>query len=108
MKVKEENEKVGLKFSIQKTKIMTSGPITSWEIDGETVETVSDFIFLGFKITADGDCSHEIKRYLVLGRKDMTNLNSVLKSRDNTLPTKIRTVKAILFPVVCMNVRTGQ
>ena len=90
MKVKEESEKVGLKLNIQKTKIMTSGPITSWEIDGETMETVTDFIFLGSKITADGDCSHEIKRHMLLGRKAMTNLDSILKSRDITLPTKIR------------------
>ena len=100
MKVKEESEKVGLELSIQKTKIMASGPITSWEIDGETVETVSDFIFLGFKITADGDCSHEIKRHLLLGRKVMTNLDSIFKSRDFTLPTKIRLVKPMVFPVV--------
>ena len=100
MKVKEESEKVGLKLNIQKTKIMVSGPITSWEIDGETVETVSHFIFLGFKITADGDCSHEIKRRLLLGRKVMINLDSILKSRDITLPTKVRLVKAMVFPVV--------
>ena len=100
MKVKEESEKVGLKLNIQKTKIMASGPITSWEIDGETVETVSDFIFLGSKITADGDCSHEIKRRLLLGRKVMTNLDSIFKSRDITLPTKVRLVKAMVFPVV--------
>ena len=100
MKVKEESEKVGLKLNIQKTKIMASGPITSWEIDGETVETVSDFIFLGSKITTDGDCSHEIKRRLLLGRKVMTNLDSILKSRDITLPTKVRLVKATVFPVV--------
>ena len=100
MKVKEESEKVGLKLNIQKTKIMASGSITSWEIDGETVETVSDFIFLGSKITADGDCSHEIKRRLLLGRKVMTNLDSILKSRDITLPTKICLVKAMVFPVV--------
>ena len=100
MKVKEENEKVGLKFHIQKTKIMASGPITSWEIDGETVETVSDFIFWGFKITADGDCSHEIKRRLLLGRKVMTNLDSIFKSRDITWPTKVQPVKAMVFPVV--------
>ena len=93
-------EKVGLKLSIQETKIVASGPITSWEIDGETVETVSDFIFLGSKITADGDCSHEIKRCLLLGRKAMTNLDSILKSRDVTLPTKVRLVKAMVFPVV--------
>ena len=109
MKVKEESEKVDLKLNIQKTKIMASGPITSWEIDGETVETVSDFIFFGSKITADGDCSHEIKRRLLLGRKVMTNLlllllllsvDSILKSRDITLPTKVRLVKAMAFPVV--------
>ena len=100
MKVKEENEKVGLKLNIQKTKIMASGPITSWEIDGETVETVSDFTFLGSKITADGDCSHEIKRRLLLGRKVMTSLDSILKSRDITLPTKVHLVKAMIFPVV--------
>ena len=99
MKVKEESEKVGLKL-IQKTKIMASGPITSWQIDGETVETVSDFIFGGSKITADGDCSHEIKRFLLLGRKVMTNLDSVLKSRDIILPTKVHLVKAMVFPVV--------
>ena len=97
MKVKEESEKVGLKFNIQKTKIMASGPTTSWEIDGETV---SDFIFLDSKITADGDCSHEIKRCLLLGRKVITNLDSILKSRDITLPTKVRLVKAMIFPVV--------
>ena len=95
-----ESEKVGLKLNIQKTKIMASGPITPWEIDGETVETVADFIFGGSKITADGDCSHEIKRHLLLGRKDMTNLDSILKSRDITLPTKVRLVKAMVFPVV--------
>ena len=100
MKVKEESEKVDLKLNIQKMKIMASGPITSWEIDGETVETVSDFIFLGFKITADGDCSHEIKRRLLLGRKAMTNLHSIFKSRDSTLPTEVRLVKAMVFPVV--------
>ena len=100
MKVKEESEKVGLKLNIQKMKIMASGPITSWEIDGETVETVSDFIFGGSKITADGDCSHEIKRCLLLGRKVMTNLDSIFKSRDITLPTKVRLVKAMVFPVV--------
>ena len=99
MKVKEERENVGLKLNIQKTKIMASGPITSWEIDGETVDTVSDFIFLGSKITADGDCSHEIKRRLLLGRKVMTNLDSILKSRDITLPTKIHLVKAMVFPM---------
>ena len=100
MKVKEDSEKVGLKLSIQKTKIMASRPITSWEIDGETVETVTDFILRGSKITADGDCSHEIKRCLLLGRKVMTNLDSILKSRDNALPTKICLVKAMIFPVV--------
>ena len=100
MKVKEESEKVGLKLSIQKTKIMAPGPITSWQIDGETVETVTDFIFLGSRITADGDCSHEIKRCLLLGKKVMTNLNSILKSRDITLPTKVHLVKAMVFPVV--------
>ena len=100
MKVKEERDKSGLKFNIQKTKIMASGPITSWEIDGETVETVIDFILGGSKITADGDCSHEIKRRLLLGRKTMTNLDSILKSRDSTLPTKVRLVKAKVFPVV--------
>jgi len=100
MKVKEESERVGLKLNIQKTKIMASGPITSWQIDGETVETVADFIFLGSKITADGDCSHEIKRHLLLGRKVMTNLDSILESRNITLPTKIRLVKAVVFPVV--------
>ena len=100
MKVKEESEKVGLKLNIQKTKIMESGPITSWEIDGEAVETVSDFNFLGSKITADGDCGHEIKRRLLLGRKVMTNLDSIFKSRDITLPTKVRLLKAMVFPVV--------
>ena len=100
MKVKEESEKVGLKLNIQKTKIMASGPITSWEIDGERVDTVSDFIFGGSKITVDGDGSHEIKRHLLLGRKVMTNLDSIFKSRDITLPTKIRLVKAMVFPVV--------
>ena len=100
MKVKEESEKVGLKPNIQKTKIMASGPITSWQIDGETVDPVSDFIFLGSKITADGDCSNEIKRHLLLGRKVMTNLDSILKSKDITLPTKVRLVKAMVFPVV--------
>ena len=100
MKVKEESEKVALKLNILKTKIMASGPITSWEMDGETVEAVSDFICLGSKITADGDCSHEIKRRLLLGRKVMTNLDSILKSRDITLPTKVRLVKAMVFPVV--------
>ena len=100
MKVKEESEKVGLKLNIQKAKTMASGPITSWEIDGETVETVSDFILGGSKITADGDCSHEIKRRLLLGRKVMSNLDSIFKSRDITLPTKVRVVKAMVFPVV--------
>ena len=100
MKVKVESEKVGLKLNIQKMKIMASGPITSWDIDGETVETVSDFILGGSKITADGDCSHEIKRRLLLGRKVMTNLDSIFKSRDITLPTKVRPVKAMVFPVV--------
>ena len=100
MKVKEESEKVGLKLNIQKTKIMASGLITSWQIDGETVETVSVFILGGSKITADGDCSHEIKRHLFLGRKVMTNLDSILKSRDITLPTKVRLVKALVFPVI--------
>ena len=100
MKVKKESEKSGLKFSIQKTKIMASGPITSWQIDGETVETMSDFIFLGSKITADGDYSHEIKRRLLLGRKVITNLDSIFKSRDITLPTKVHLVKAMVFPVV--------
>ena len=100
MKVKEESEKVGLKLNIQKTKIMASSSITSWEIDGETMETTRDFIFLGSKITADGDCRHEIKRRLLLGRKIMTNLDSIFKSRDITLPTKVRLVKAIVFPVV--------
>ena len=107
MKVKEEGEKVGLKLHIQKTKIMASGPITSWQIDGETVETVSDFILGGSKITADGDCSHEIKRHLILGRKVMTNLESILRSRDITLPTKVRLVKAVVFQVSCMDVRVG-
>ena len=100
MKVKEESEKVGLKLNIQKTKIMASGPITSWQIDGETMETVTDFILGGSKITADGDCSHEMKRCLLLGRKVMTNLDSILKSRDITLPTKVSLVKAMVFPVV--------
>ena len=100
MKVKEESEKVGIKLNIQETKIMASGPITSWEIDGETVETVSDFIFWGSRITADGNCSHEIKRHLFLGRKVMTNLDSILKSRDITLPAKVCLVKAMVFPVV--------
>ena len=100
MKVKEESEKVGLRLNIQKTKIMASGPNTSWEIDGETVETVSDFIFLGSKITADSDCSREIKKYLLLGRKAMTNLDSIFKRRDITLPTKVHLPKAMVFPVV--------
>ena len=100
LKVKKESEKVGLKLNIQKTKIMASDPITSWQIDGETVETVSDFIFLGFRITADGDCSHEIKRCFLFGRKVMTKLDSILKTRDITLPTKVRLVKAMVFPVV--------
>ena len=100
MKMKEESEKVALRLNIQKTKIMASGPITSWQIDGETVETMADFIFLGSKITADGDCSHEIKRLLLLGRKVMANLDSLFKSRDITLPTKVRLVKAMVFPVV--------
>ena len=109
MKVKEKSEKVGLKLNIQKTKIMASGPITSWQIDGETVETVetvADFILGGSKITADVDCSHEIKRCLLLGRKVMTNLDSILKSRDITLPTKVHLVKAMVFPL-CMDVRVG-
>ena len=100
MKVKMENEKASFKFNIQKTKIMASSPITSWQIDGETMETVTDFIFLGSKVTADGDCSHEIKRHLLLGRKVMTNLDSIFKSRDITLPTKVRLVKAMVSPVV--------
>ena len=100
MKVKEESEKVGLKLNIQKTKIMASGPITSWQIDGETVETVADFIFSGSRITTDGDCSHEIKRCILLGRKVMTSLDSILKSRDITLPTNVHLVKAMVFPVI--------
>ena len=100
MKVKEENDKVGLKLNIQKTKLMISGLITSWQIDGETMETVTDFLFFGSKITADGDCSHEIKRRLLLGRKVMTNLDNMLKSRDITLPTKVHLVKAMVFPVI--------
>ena len=100
MRVKEESEKAGLKLNIQKTKIMAYGPITSWQIEGEKVEIVTDFIFLGSKVTADGDCSHEIKRHLLLGRKSMTNLDSILKSRDITLPTKVQLVKAMVFPVV--------
>ena len=107
VKVKEESEKVGLKLNIQKTKIIASGPITSWEIDGETVETVSDFIFGVSKITADGGYSHEIKRYLLLGRKVMTNLDSIFKSRDITLPTKVRLVKAMVFPVVMYGCELG-
>ena len=107
MKVKVESEKVGLKLNIQKTKIMASGPITSWEIDGETVEIVSHFIFWGSKLTADGDCSHEIKRHLLLGRKVMINLDSIFKSRDINLPTKVPLVKAMVFPVSCMDVRIG-
>ena len=107
MKVKEESEKVGLKLNIQKTKIMALGPFTSWEIDGETVERVSDFIFWGSKITADGDCSHEIKRRLLLGRKVMSKLDSIFKSRDIILPTKVHLVKAMVFPVSCMDVRVG-
>ena len=105
MKVKEESEKVGLKPNIQKTKIMASGPITSWQADGQTVETVVDFIFLGSKITADGDCSHEIKRDLLLGRKVMTNLDSILKSRDITLPIKVRLAKLLFFQYSCTDVR---
>ena len=107
MKVKEESEKVGLKLNIQKTKIMASGPITSWEIDGETVKIMADFIFLGSKITADGDCSHEIKRRLLLGREVMTNLESTLKSTDITLPTKVCLVKAMVFPVVMYGCESG-
>ena len=107
MKVKEESEKVGLKLNIQKTKIMASGPITQWEIDGETVETVSDFIFGGPKITADGDCSHEIKRHLLFGRKVMTNLDSIFKSRDITLSAKVSLVKDMVFPLSCMDVKVG-
>ena len=106
MKVKEESEKVGLKLNIQKTKIMASGSITSLEIDGETVETLADFMFLGSKITADGDCSHEIKKCLLLGRKVMTNLDSILKSRDITLPTKVHLVKALVFPVVMYGIES--
>ena len=113
MKVKEESEKVGLKLNIQKTKIMASGPITSWQIDGEALETVVDFILGGSKITADGDCSHEIKRCLLLGRKAMTNLDSILKSRDITLPTKVCLVRAMVFPVVmygceCWTIRKAE
>ena len=106
-KVKEESEKVGFKLNIQKTKIMASGPITSWQIDGETVEIVTAFLLGGSKITADGDCSHDIKRCLLLGRKAMTNLDSISKSRDITLPTKVCLAKAMVFPVVCMHVRVG-
>ena len=106
MKVKEESEKVGLKLNFQKTKIMASGPITSWQIDGETMETVTDFIYLGSKITSDGDCSHEIKRCLLLGRKVMTNLDRIFKSRDVTLPTKVCLVKAMVFPVVMYGCKT--
>ena len=107
MKVKEESEKVGLKFNIQKTKIMASCPITSWQIDGETVERVTDFILGGSKITADGDCSHKIKRCLLLGRKVMTNLDSILKCRDITLSSKVHLIKAMVFPASCMDVRVG-
>ena len=107
MKVKEESEKVGLKLNIQKTKIMASSPITSWEIDGKAVETVSDFVFWGSRITANGDCSHEIKRCLLLGKKVMTNLDSIFKSREISLLTKVRLVKAMVFPVVSMDVRVG-
>ena len=107
MKMKEESEKVGLKLNIQKTKIMASDPITSWQIDGETLETVADFMFLGSKITADCDCSHEIKRCLLLGRKVMTNLDSIFKSRDITLSSKVRLIKAMVFPASCMDVRVG-
>ena len=107
MKVKKESEKVGLKLNIQKTKIMASSPITSWQIDGETMERGTDFIFGGSKITADGDCSHEIKRHLLLGRKAMTNLDSILKSRDITLLTKVRLVKAMVFPVVIYGCKSG-
>ena len=107
MKVKEESEKVGLKLNIQKMKIMTSSPITSWQIDGQTMETVRDFIFLGSKITADGTCSHEIKRCLLLGRKAMTNRESILKSRDITLPTRIHLVKAMVFPIVMYRYKSG-
>ena len=107
MKVKEKSEKASLKLNIQKMKIMASGPITSWQIDGGKVETVTDFIFLGSRITVDGDCSHEIKRHLLHGRKAVTNLDSVLKSRDITLLTKVYVVKAVVFPVLCMDVRAG-
>ena len=108
MEVKEESEKVGLKLNFQKTKIMASGPITSWQIDGERVETVSDFVLGSSKITADGDCSHEIKGHLLLGRKVMTNLDSIFKSRDIILPTKVHLVKAMVFPVVALDLRVGQ
>ena len=108
LKVKEESEKTRLKLNIQKTKIMASGPITSWQIDGQTMETVTDFIFLGSKITADGECSHEIKRHLLFGRKVMTNLDSVLKTRDTTLPTKVRLVKGMVFPVMLLNCGVGE
>ena len=107
LRVKEESERADLKFNIQKTKIMASSPITSWQIDGETIETVADFIFLGSKITADGDCRHEIKRCLLLGRKAMTNLDRILKSRDITLSTKVHLVKAMVFPVVMCDMRVG-
>ena len=107
LKVKEESEKAGLKLNIQKTKIIASGPITSWEIDGETIEIVTDFIFLGSKITADSDCSHEIKRRLLHGRKAMTNLDNVLKSRDITLPTKVHIIRAMVFPVVMYGLTVG-
>ena len=107
MKVKEESEKVGLKLNIQKTKIVASCPITSWQTDGETIETVADFIFWGSQITADGGCSHKIKRHLLFGRKFMTNLDSILKSRDITLPRKVRLVKAMVFPVVMYRMRVG-
>ena len=107
MKVKEGSEKVGLNLNIQKTKIMAAGPITSWQIDGETMETLTDFILGGSKITADGDCSHEIKRHLLLGRKAMTNLDSILKSRDITLPTKVCLIKALVFQESCMDMRVG-
>ena len=107
MKVKQESEKVGLKFNIQKTKIMASSPITSWQIDGETVEILTDSVFLGSKITADGDYSHEVKRRMLFGRKAMTNLDSILKSKDITLPTKVCLVKAMVFPESCMDVRVG-
>ena len=107
MKVKEESEKVGLKLNIQKTKIMVSSPITSWQIDRETMEIVRDFIFLGSKITANGDCSHETKRCLLFGRKTLTNLDSILKSREITLPTKVHPVKVMVFPVACMDVKVG-